>query len=186
MARAYSDHFNSNATPGVATLTGTLAFDSQRRAPAGLGHSRLRMKTARATVGTSGMTSGDELRLMSFHSSDRIRAIFVTATGGSTTYAADLGLYKSALEHDGAVIDADLFASALALAGGIARVDEFTESTTLANIDRMKELWQLADIGGGTYTSDPDETWDLVLTSTATGTTAVEVLMVEVEYTSRD
>lgn len=187
MSRAYSNHFNSNATPGVATgLTDTIALDTGRRIGAGEGHARRRTKVARVQVPTAGMTSGDELRLMQFKSGDRVFSILVTAAGDSTTYAADLGLYKSGARHDGAVIDADLFGSALAMASGVARVDEFTQATTLGNADRGKTLWELAAIGAAAYTSDPLEDWDLVLTSTATGTAAVEDIVVEVEYTSGD
>ncbi len=187
MSRAYSDHFNSNTIPGVAAaLTDLLPLDKQRRIGAGVGHARLRKKVARAVVPTAGMTDNDELRLMQFKSGDRIFDIRATGLTESATYAADLGLYKSGLNHDGAAIDEDLFATALAFGGGaLGRTEAFTEGE-LANIHRGRPLWYLANVGAGTYTKDPMEDWDLVLTSTATGVTASETMMIEVEYTSGD
>lgn len=187
MSRAYSDHFNSNTTPGVATgLTDTLAYDSQRRISAGLGHAVGRIKIARASVPTAGMTSGDELRMMRFKSGDRIWRLYWASDGGSTTYAANLGLYLAGLNGTGAVVDADLFGSALALATGAALTECFTESGVLTDEDRGKTCWELAAIGAGSDTVDPMVWYDLVLTSTATGTGAVNETLLIAEYTSGD
>lgn len=183
----FSDHFNNNATPGVTTLTGSLAFSRDRRPPAGLGHSRVRKKIARMTVGT-GAVIGSELRMMQIRSSDRIGEIFVSSDGGATAFAADLGLYKvgSSDAHDGAVIDAELFASALALSTAIARVDQFKEATTLDDEDRWKTAWELAAVGAASYTEDPQEDWDIVLTVTTALTVALNEVVVEITYTSGD
>lgn len=180
MARAYSNHFHST---GISVLAGTTTYDPQLKIPAGIGGARLKVKTARATVGTAGMTSGDELRMMRMKSSDRILRISWASDGGSTTYAADVGLYLAGSNGDGAVVDADLFASALALASGGALTEFFAESTVLTDEDRGLMLWQLADIGAATLTADPKVEYDIVLTSTATGTTAVEEVLLLVEYT---
>lgn len=183
MSRAYSDHFD---TTGVAALAGTTSFNPQLIVTAGINHARMRVKIARAVVGTAGMTSGDELRMMRFKSSDRIFRLSWMSDGGSTTYAADLGLYLAGSAGDGAVVDADLFGSALALASGAAMTDAFAESAVLQDEDRGKQLWQLADIGAATLTADPKVQYDLVLTSTATGTTVVETVLIIAEYTSGD
>lgn len=177
----FSDHFGT----GVATsLAGEIAYDSQKRISAGLGHARLRRKRASITVGTAAGI-GEGLRMMQFKSGDRIYNCVLTATGG-TAGAADIGVYKSGFAHDGVVIDADLFGSAVTIAGGVARVDQFTESAILANIDRGKPLWTLADIGAGTYTVDPMEDWDIVLTITTAITVSLITLNLEVEYTAGD
>lgn len=123
MSRAYGDHFNSNSVPGVAALAGTLPYDSGRYPSAGIGHARARVKIARATVGTAGMTSGDELRMMRFRSSDRLWKLSWASAGDSTTYAADLGLYLAGTDGTGAVVDADLFDAAATIASGSALTD---------------------------------------------------------------
>ena len=184
MSRAYSDHFDP--TGAVSALSGTTTFDKTLKVSAGIAHARERVKIAHATVGTAGMTSGDELRLMRFKSTDRIIKLYYASAGASTTYAANLGLYLPGTAGDGAVVDADLFGNALALASGAALTEAFAESTVLADEDRGKTLWELAAVGAATYTEDPKTDFDLVLTSTATGTGAPEVLVVIAEYTSGD
>lgn len=179
MARAYSNHFHST---GVSVLAGTTTYDPQLKIPAGLGGAIMKVKTARATVGTVGMTSGDELRMIRMKSSDRIFRLSWASDGGSTTYAANLGLYLAGSNADGALVDADLFAAALALATGSVLADVFA-ANNLADEDRGKQLWQLADIGAATLTADPKVEYDIVLTSTATGTTVVETVLLMVEYT---
>lgn len=186
MARVYSPHFTSQT---VAALTDTPAIEAGYKASAGIAHARLRTKIVHGSVGTVGMASGDELRLCRFKSSDRIISIKGASDGGSTTYAADLGLYLAGSNGDGAVVDADLFASALAMATGFAfdAVDNLLlEATTLTDEDIGKTLWEMAAIGAATYTEDPKVEFDLVLTSTATGTAAINEYLFVVQYTSGD
>lgn len=185
MSRQYGDHFNSNSTPGVATLTGTLPLDDQRRAAVGLAHGRRRTKVMRAAVGTAGMTSADELRMGTFKSGDRIYSLILSSAGTSTTYACDIGLYLSGTNHTGAVVDADLFDAAALVSTAIDEVDHFATGA-LANVDKGKTLWELAAIGAGSDTVDPMVDYDLVLTSTATGTTVIETLVIWVEFSSSD
>ena len=186
----FSDHFNSNAVPGVTTLTGSLTYDSQRRANAGLGHARKRVAVARMTVGT-GAVIGSELRMLQMKSGDRLGAIYVYSSGGATAADADLGIYLSGLSHDGAVVDADLFGSALAVDtlasfDTVEEADSFKEAATLVDTDRWKPLWALAAIGAGTDTVDPMVNYDIVFTVTTAFTVALTELVVVVEYTSGD
>lgn len=185
MSRSYSDHFNATGIATSLTDTDPNTFALQTLS-AGLSHARLRTKIARATVGTAGMTSGDELRMFRMKSSDRLYRLSYSSDGGATTYAANLGLYLTGTSGDGAVVDADLFASALAAASGAALTDVFAESAVLTDEDRGKTLWALAAIGAASYTSDPQIEFDFVFTSTATGTGAVNELLLVAEYTSGD
>jgi len=180
MADQFSDHF-ADVQPG-------LILNTQRRASAGISHGRKRTKIARVTLdlSPSAFGVGDVARIAQFKSSDRIEEILVTSGGASTVLTADLGLYRTGQNHDGAVVDADLFASALALNGVIARVDEFTEAGTLDNFDRFLTLWELAAIGAATFTEDPFLDFDLALTGTAAIATADEPIVIEVTYTSGD
>lgn len=184
MPSIFSDHF---ATTGIAaSLAAEIDYDSQKRISAGKGGARLRRKTMRCVTGTAAGI-GDQIRMGQFKSSDRIFNMVTTTLGGSAG-AGDFGLYKSGNAHDGAVLDVDLFASAFTLSGTVARVDTvFTEATTLVNTDRGKSLWELVTIGAAfTYTSDPMEDWDLVITVTTAITVSLMTIQVEVDYTAGD
>lgn len=183
MSRGYSNHFD---TTGVSTLAGTTTYSDQVILSAGLKHARTRTSVARATVGTAGMTSGDEVRMLRLQSGDRLLRLEYASDGGATTYAANLGLYLAGPAGDGAAVDADLFSTALALASGSALVDTFVEGGDLTDEDRGKTLWELAAIGDGTDTQDPFVEYDLVFTSTATGITVVNELLLVATYTSGD
>lgn len=180
MATLFSNHYGT----GQANTSVSTGY----KASAGINHARARIKQARITVpiGGTGGTANDVWRLMTFKSSDRIFSLLVTVTGTGGAGAAHLGLYKAGANHDGAVIDTDLFASALSLINAIARVDQFKEAATLEDEDRGKTLWELADEGAGTYTSDPMEEWDLTAEISTTTTTAATEVLVEVLYTSGD
>lgn len=181
----FSDHFS---TTGIATsltdVTG-LAYDRNKRLIAGLSHGRVRYKRASIVAGT-GTGIGDMFRMCQFKSGDRLHSVMLSTSGGSAG-ATDIGLYKSGFAHDGAVIDADLIGSAVTTSGTVARVDQFKESTTLKDIDRGKTLWELVTIGAAaTYTSDPFEDWDLVLTFTTAITVSLQTIVTECFYTSGD
>ena len=181
MADQWSDHFASSQ-PGLTRV-------GQRRVSAGIGHSRLRYKRAAITLdlAPSAFTAADVARIMQFHSNDRLIELFVYSAGDAGTVAVDIGLYKSGQQHDGVVVDVDLFCSALAINAGIARVDEFLEAG-LTNNDRGKTLWEMANIGlsASTYSADDNAMWDLCLTATATLDTADEAMVIEAFYTSGD
>ncbi len=180
MSDQFSDHFTSAAQPQAA-------FNTQFRPSAGISHGRMRKKVAAITLDLLPVfTTNDVARLMQFKSSDRIFEILVTSGGASTVVTVGLGLHETGNAHDGAVVDLDLFASALAVNGVIARVDQFTESGTLDNFDRGKTLWELAALGAATYTEDPFLDFDLTMTAGAATTTADEPLLIEVLYTAGD
>lgn len=184
MATYFSNHFGTGTALTLAgTEPATLARDF--KIGAGVGGARERYKRASMIIGTAAQI-GDVLRMVKFKSGDRVKEIMLSSSGGSAGIA-DCGIYKSGRSHDGVVLDADLFASAQALTGTIARVDIFKESTTLKDIDRGKTLWELVTIGAAfTYTADPMEDWDLCLTMTAAMTTTLCTINLEVSYTSGD
>lgn len=182
MARHYSDHFHASGV--VSTLAGTLPLDNSVKIDAGRSGAPRLTKRAHVNIGTAAAI-GDEIRLCQIKSGARIYEARLISDGGATAGAADLGLYKSGANHDGAVIDADLFGSALATSGAItyANSDAFIESTNLTDQDRGKYLWELADLGAGTYTKDPVEQWEFVLTVTTAFTVAVTDMVLIVTYT---
>jgi len=182
MTRFYSDHFH--ATGVVSTLAGTLPLDNSVKIDQGRGGSDLQIKRARFNVGTAALI-GDEIRLMTLMSSNRIYEVLVSSDGGATAGIADLGVYFTGANHDGTVLDVDLFATALVLDAAITRVDQFKESTTLNDRDRGKYLWELVNIGvPSTFPKDPAQSMDLVFTVTTSFTVAVTDVVVEVRYTA--
>lgn len=104
-------------------------------------------------------------RIARFRSSDRVSqlTLFNDAITAGTSY--DLGLYRTAFEG-GAVVDADLFASALDLSSASqgSGTEALTEATG-ANIDKIeKRLWELLGLS-----ADPQVDYDLALTATTAG-----------------
>jgi hypothetical protein len=180
MATWFSDHYSSGSSVNALPATPV-------RPSAGVGHARKRYKRAKITVPAT-VAVDDVLRLMTFRSGDRITDIRVHADDVFTaTTDLDIGIHKAGVGglHDGAAIDDNLFADALDLGGGLEDVEAFIEGGVLVGENRGEPLWYLANIGGGTYTADPKEEWDLtgtVLVDATTGGTIV----VEVEYTSGD
>lgn len=151
------------------------AKTQDHRAPAGTSRAKVRTILARATALA---TTSDQVRFAKLHSGARILAIRFSGGDEADAGAMHLGLYKSD-RHGGAVIDADLFASALGK--NAARVDAFVEATTLTHLDRGKELWRLADAGAGTYAKDPLEEWDIVGTPSTSFTTTANSFLVEID-----
>lgn len=176
MANQYSDFYTSQTQPQTSV-------EASYRSPQALAGGVLRVGIYRMVfdLAPDDFGIGDVMRICTLPSGARIGQIYVTSDGASTALTADLGLYKAA-RHGGAVIDADLFASALALNSGVTRTDELLEAATLAAADRWKPLWAMADLGAGTYTTDPMEDWDLAWTATAAVATADETTVVEVQY----
>ena len=175
MATFFSDHY-------TATGVSQSAVDRRHKVAAGAGHGRLRYKKVNLT---GLVTNSDHARFATFKSSDRIIEILVSASGASTAGDLNIGLHLAGNNHDGAVIDMDLFASALATAGALARQEAFKEATTLTDLDRGEPIWSL-NTGHALWTADPGIEIDLTGTPTTTFTDTAEVLTVEVLYTSGD
>ncbi len=180
MATFFSDHLSSDGVNKTAV-------DVAARHSAGIGHGRLRYQ--RATINTAGgvPAAADILRFFTLKTSDRIVEMYATGRP-ATAGTMDLGVHKvgSGL-HDGAVVDADLFSSALALTSalnthGVAEVvlDVLQEAGTVTNALRGAALWQMAGLA-----SDPREQWDV--TGTLAGSVAgTGTITLECFYTSGD
>lgn len=100
----------------------------------------------------------------------------LTCADVGTTTIMDIGLYRTTPDG-GAVVDADLFASAVVLnAGALAKVEVLRESTTITEAKGEKLLWDLAGL-----TADPRVMYDVVGTLTAAADAAAAI-MIEVDY----
>jgi len=179
MADFYSDHY-------TATTSGTSIDDPRIKAAPGIAHAKIHYKRGTVTT-TTATAAGDVLRFFQLKSSDRLLQLFLSHTADASTSATgDCGLHAT---DGGAVIDLDLFIGVATvpmsdITAAIARVDLLPLGATLEVEDVGKQLWVLADEGGGTYTVDPFETWDVTLTIAAeTGIVATEYVL-EAYYTS--
>lgn len=160
---------------------------------AGFAHARIRKTWTTYSNAAPYVATTDLLVLGLFKPSDKILDIKFVTDGAGTSGAFDCGVYSvgrsnGALETP-VVIDADLFCSAkatgTAILYGSATATIFTESTNLTDADRGKALWKLADLGAGTYTSDPGGIWAIVADFT-TIEDATSFYGFEIEYVAGD
>lgn len=138
----------------------------------------------RERVGVAEVTNGDSIastfRLMRVKSSDRVSRVLLSSDA-ITGAIADVGLYDIAGVNSGAVVDADLFASAVSLATAQVHTDVTHEADPAGAgsgygvEDVEKQIWQLLGL-----TADPGKSYDVALTltaaATATGTAGLKVI----------
>jgi hypothetical protein len=129
-----------------------------------------------ATVSAT-QASGDTIRMVRVPSNARIDAVLLTTGDATTAGAIDIGVYQT-VDNGGAVVDADLFASALALTGGpFTRSDQTWESTQYTYAESCLPLWQVLGL-----TADPAREYDIVATVTTTGDGMGTTMVLEVQY----
>ncbi|MCR9093453.1 MAG: hypothetical protein NXI30_04495 [bacterium] len=165
MAEFFSNQFAPAGTETASPETGY-------RIPKGEGGGGGNRVVARLT--TDGTTAADVFRMIPNVRSDA-RIWSMQAQVASTPSAGDIdvGLHLSGFNHDGAVVDADLFEDGQSVTSGLSLADVFT-GASLTNLDRGKALWELLGLS-----EDPGVLYDITVT-TATGWTtasAVEFLL---------
>lgn len=170
MSTFYSDHYTVGTPNDAVTPNVGLAPDDPRiKVTPGHKHAAIRYSRASILMTSLANPAGtDFIRMMSLKSSDRILDLFALGVGNTST-AGNVGVYLAGDDNAGAVVDADLFASAF-LFTTVTRTDIFAESAVLADEDRGKQLWELALIGAGTDTEDPHVMYDIGIDLTAAGT----------------
>lgn len=138
----------------------------------------------REDQGLASLTNGDSIgstyRLHRIRSSDRVSSIRYWALDIGTTGAFDLGLYDTA-KNGGAVVDADFFASAVAVnAGPYAGVDITFEAGAAGGLitNAEKRIWEMLGL-----TADPFKDYDVTMTLTA-ATDATGTVLVRTQYVS--
>jgi hypothetical protein len=146
--------------------------------PSVINDGRLERATVESAIGSVTAVNGDSIAskyiFASLPSSAMVRAVLLTC-GAITSGAMDIGVYRNTRDG-GAVVDADLFASAQSIAAALNRSDVTNESTTYTAAVREQPLWQAAGL-----TSDPQTTLDIVGTLTA-ATTAGGLVGLEIQY----
>lgn len=117
----------------------------------------------------------DELRFVRIKSNAVVKSVKVSSDAAITSGAINLGLYRTD-DDGGAVVDADLFASALAVGGGLTLSESAHESGVYGIEDRNKPLWEALGLS-----ADPQIWYDVTgVVTTEMG--AAGTLCVEVEY----
>ena len=154
---------NAVATPAVATNSNKST-------------GRVFSAKSAATVSAT-QTSGDIVRVVRVPSNARIDAVLLTTADATTAGAVDIGVYQTAA-NGGAVVDADLFASALALTGGpFVRSDQTWESGQYTYAESCLPLWEVLGLA-----TDPNREYDIAATVTTTGDGMGTVFVLEVQY----
>lgn len=128
--------------------------------PAYQKHGRLRedFATIEAVTGDS---VGSTYSMVRLWSGWRVSDIILDHDDIGTTGAADVGLYDTAA-NGGAVVDADLFASAVAMNGGAASNVNVTKESGVVDLPNQgKRLWEQLGLS-----SDPKKWYDVTLTLT--------------------
>ena len=123
----------------------------------------------------NGDSIASTLRLARVPSNARISRVLLNCTA-ITSAAADIGIYETAA-NGGAVVDADLFASAQSIATAIVNNTDVTyESGIITAANYEQPLWALLGL-----TADPGKQYDVVATLTAAAT-AAGTLGLKVQY----
>lgn len=129
-----------------------------------------------ATVAVT-QASGDIIRFVRVPSNARVDAVLLSTADATTAGALDIGVYQTA-DNGGAVVDADLFASALALTGGpFLNSDQTFESTQYTYAESCLPLWQVLGL-----TADSNREYDIAATMTTTGDAMGTTIALEVRY----
>jgi len=96
-------------------------------------------------------------------SNARISQVLLSTGDATTAGAVDIGIYQIS-SNGGAVVDADLFASALALTGGpFQNTDVTYESGEYTEAESAKALWEVLGLS-----ADPKREYDVAATITTT------------------
>ena len=113
------------------------------------------------------------IRMGQFKSNDRIHKLVISCPDMGTAGDFDIGLYLTGVNHNGLVVDDNLFADALDVnAAASDQVEVFTQAA-LDNFDRGKPLWELLGLS-----ADPVVAYDMTITAVeATTATSAEVLL---------
>lgn len=154
---------NVVATPAVLTDTAKSVGD-------------LKEASSVATVSAT-QSSGDIIRFVRVPSNARISEVLLSTGDATTAGAIDIGVYQTAA-NGGAVVDADLFASALALTGGpFNNSDQTFESGEFTYAESALPLWEVLGL-----TTDPKREYDIAATVTTTGNGMGTTMALKVRY----
>lgn len=119
--------------------------------------------------------AADELRFVRVKSNAVIRNVIVSSDAAITSGAIDIGIYRTD-DDGGAVVDADFFASALAVGSGLTLSNQTHESGVYGIEDRNLPLWEALGL------SEDSQVWYDVVGTVTTDMGAAGTIVLEVEY----
>lgn len=155
---------NATATPVVLTDSNKSVGDSK-------------VAKSVATVSAT-QASGDIIRMVRVPSNARIDQVLLSTGDATTAGAIDIGVYQTDA-YGGAVVDADLFASALALTGGpFNNSDQTFESGEYTYAESATPLWSVLGLS-----ADSNRDYDICATVTTTGNGMDTTIALTVRYT---
>lgn len=167
----------------LATAADQNTLVNNIKSPAGLAGGRMRYKAMRILTDQV-FAITEVIRMGTFKSNDRIYELRLTCPDLGTAGDFDIGLYAVGANHDGAVVDDNLFADALDVNTTVSnRVDCFGAGTTpgIANTDRGQALWVLLGLS-----ADPVVEYDLTITAVEATTSVSATVLLEAFYNSGD
>lgn len=126
------------------------------------------------------ITTSDLARMIVLPSRARIWQLFLVTDGAATAGATDVGLYYAGSNADGAVIDADFFATAVVVTSA-SSADIFAERSAALAVNRGKTLWELAGLS-----SDPQVPIHITMTPSANFTVTAPVVVLLANVTLGD
>lgn len=156
------------------------AITNRDSTPASLSNGRLQGSTLKHARGVVAIANGDSVGSKYLACSIPSNAIPVSvrlsAPDIGTTTTADVGLYQTTA-NGSAVVDADIFGSAISVSGGaITKSEAIFESGVTTHANSEKAVWDLIGQSADTFRD-----YDVVLTLTGAADAAGSVL-VEVDY----
>lgn len=136
----------------------------------------LKEASSAATVSAT-QASGDTVRMVRVPSNARISEVLLSTGDATLAGAINIGVWQTA-DNGGAVVDADLFASALALTGGpFNNSDQTFESGEYTYAESAKPLWEVLGL-----TADPNREYDIVCEVSTTGDGMGTTIALKVRY----
>lgn len=127
---------------------------------------------------TSGKTAGSTYQMVRLPPNAVVKKVEAWLDAAGTTITGDIGIYYSTSTKDGTlvanqgvVINADHFASAVALAAVVTPTEYTFEATTYLGADTRAEVWEAT----GGLSARPAGMIDVVFTLTSTAGSAADV-----------
>lgn len=128
---------------------------------AALGAGAALHESAGTVTAAAAADAASTYRMCRVPSNARISQVLLSAAASGATGTTDVGIYQTG-DNGGAVVDADLFGSAVVITSAINHSDVTYESGQYTLAESEKPLWEVLGL-----TADSQREYDVVLTLTA-------------------
>lgn len=175
-----ASYFGSAFTNVAATADSGTSTSAKMPQNVNLQHARTRTSISHLKFSSANFTTADVAYLFAMKPNDRLVSLEFAADDTGTDGAINVGVHEMVI-RDGAmqftVSDADLFASAVATnASATSWTNIMHESTTVPIEYVGRPMWEIADLGAGTYTASTDKTFVISVTPSANTTAAFDMV----------